>query len=177
MRCLIAACLALACGAAPAAAQQIISPEGGTIVIDGDELELLDAEQVARWIGNVDARQGDSRLLADRMDIFFSKAGSQNQADITRIEATGSVRYITPDRNARADRGVYVAQTRQIEMCGNVTIVVRGTDTVAGECLIVEPESGSTRLLTSPDDRGDRSKQRVRGVFYPSDYGEGEAQR
>ncbi|MCG8442327.1 MAG: hypothetical protein MI723_11010 [Caulobacterales bacterium] len=176
MRGLLAAVLlALLAAGAPAGAQ--ISREGGPIDITADESEFLDSERISRWSGSVDVRQGSSRLLADRMDVFFSGETGGGPGRILRIEAVGSVRYITPEENARADRGVYVAESQQIEMCGNVTLVVRGTNTLAGECLIVEPEQGRSRIIASVDNRGDRAKPRVRGVFYPSDYGEGDAQR
>ncbi len=151
------------------AAHAQISREGGPIDITADESMFLDEERMSRWIGKVDVRQGDARLLADRMDVFFAQSAGGGVGEIVKIEAVGSVTYVTPTEVARANRGVYYSGSQQIEMCGDVTLVVRNENTLTGECLIVEPEAGRSRIVAPASNKGARDRPRVRGVFFPSD--------
>lgn len=165
---LIAALGAIAAltAAAPAAAQ--IGREGGPIDITADRTEFLDGEHISRWIGRVDVRQGSARLLADRMDVHFAAdAGPGELGAIEKIEAVGSVRYEAGDEVARGDRGVYLASTEQIELTGNVTLV-RGSSTLIGERLIVDPSVGRSTIVGA---RGsaNTSSNRVRAVFSGED--------
>lgn len=161
---MVAGAAALAAASAlPASAQ--IGRQGGPIDITADETVFLDSERVSQWIGKVDVRQGDARLLADRMNVYFAEGADGGPGQIERIEAVGSVAYITEEEVARASRGVYFASSDTIEMCGDVTLVVRGQNTLAGECLVVEPSLGRSKIVGG--DRGRQSKERVRGVFFP----------
>jgi len=148
--------------ASPAQAQ--ISRQGGPIDITADSTEFVSDENVNRWVGRVNVRQGDARLLADRMDVFFTPGTDGQPRVIERIEATGSVAYVTPLEIARGDRGVYLATTEKIRLTGNVTLI-RGDSTLSGEELIIEPSVGRSSLVSSAGARGERGGERVRGVF------------
>jgi lipopolysaccharide export system protein LptA len=147
--------------AAPASAQ--IGKQGGPIDITADATEFVEADNLLRWTGKVDARQGDARLLADRMDVYFLGGADDGPGDIDRIVAAGAVAYITPEEVARGDRGVYTAANDTIELCGNVTLV-RGQNTSRGECLTVQPSVGRARLTAGT---GNASAGRVRAILYP----------
>ena len=54
------------------AAMAQISPGNGPIDISANELELVDAQHLAVWRGDVDAVQGKNRLRADVVNIYFS---------------------------------------------------------------------------------------------------------
>ncbi len=147
---------------APAAAQ--IGREGGPIDITADRTEFLDSEGVSRWIGKVDVRQGDARLVADQMDVYFKPGPNGGPGEITRIVATGSVAYITPREVARGQRGVYSLETDRMEIEGDV-VLIRGEDTLTGEKLIVEPSLGRAFLDSEASSRGVSGGDRVRAVF------------
>lgn len=153
---------ALLAVAAPAHAQ--ISRQGGPIDITADATEFVNSENVNRWVGRVNVRQGDARLLADRMDVYFSPGEDGEARVIERIVAEGSVAYVTPLEIARGDRGVYLASSETIRLTGNVTLI-RGDSTLAGEELVVEPTVGRSSLVSREDARGVRGGDRVRGVF------------
>ena len=97
--------------AAPASAQ--LSGSGGPIDITANELELIDAQRLAIWRGDVEALQGGNRMRAEQINIYFSGSGGasagapgRNWGPVTRIEATGTVYFVTPQQTARGDRGV-----------------------------------------------------------------------
>ncbi len=151
------ACVAAA-AALPASAQ--IGQQRGPIDITADSTEFVDRDRMARWVGRVDVRQGDARLLADRLDVYFAEGPDGQPGEVVRLVADGSVAYITPEETARGDRGVYSIDTDQIVLTGNVTLL-RGRDTLVGHELIVEPSVGRSRLVSTDE--------RVRAVIYPEE--------
>ncbi len=155
---------ALAIGlASPTSSLAQIGSGGGPIDLNGDRTELLEDQQIWRWIGNVDVRQGDARLLADTMDIHYAAGDDGRPADILRIVALGSVSYITADEIARADRGVYEADSGVIRLSGNLS-VLRGDDVLVGGSLTYNPSTGRS-TITAPPSGGEASSGRVRAVF------------
>ena len=156
--------------AAPAAAQ--LSRQGGPIDITADATEFLSSANVNRWIGRVNVRQGDARLMADAMDVYFTTSADGGTRQIERIEAEGSVAYITPLEIARGDRGIYAATSERITLTGNVTLI-RGDTTLAGQQLVIEPRAGRSSL-TREGDAAPSADGRVRGVFSSAGDAEGD---
>lgn len=157
--------------AAPATAQ--LSGSGGPIDITANELELIDAQHLAIWRGDVEALQGGNRMRAEQINIYFSGAGGssagapgRNWGPVTRIEATGTVYFVTPQQTARGDRGVYELASNTITMSGDV-IVAQGKSVVRGDRLVVDVKSG--RAMMASGAKGRNATGRVRGVFYPND--------
>lgn len=135
----------------PALAQ--ISSEGGPIYINSARTESLERERRVLLTGNVDIRQGDARLRADRVTIMFAQrqgaAGSEGIAGgfgaIEQIVAEGSVYYVTPELKAKGDRGVYELASDTIVMTGNVALM-RDRDVAEGERLRMEIGNRRTTL-------------------------------
>ena len=141
------------------------------IDIAADELEVLDAENRAVWRGNVEAVQGQNRMRAPSLTIFYASRGGGGQAvpgagggEIQRMEATGPVYYVTPTQNARGDAAVYEAASNTITMTGNV-VLVQDKNVVQGDRLVIDTRTNHATLVSNNRGRG---SQRVRGVFYPS---------
>lgn len=160
VRLLAMVALALAGWGGPALAQ--ISGDGGPIRIRADRTEYFDTQGISRWIGGVIVSQGQSALHAEEVDIFFDAA--QEGADpaqsrkIVRIEARGGVAYIRPTETARADMGVYVAETGLLRLTGTVSLT-RERDTLTGESLLYDPVAGE--VVVDAEETGSS----VRGQF------------
>ena len=147
------------------------------IDISADELEVLDAENRAVWRGNVEAVQGNNRLRAPVLNIFYARGGAQPAAgggQIRRMEAEGPVYYVTPDQNARGDRAVYEAGTDTVVMTGNV-VLVQGRNVVQGDRLTIDTRTNKATLVSNA--AGRTQPGRVRGVFYPGQGQPGAATR
>lgn len=147
--------------ATPALAQ--IGQRGGPIDLSGDRVEHLDDQGLIRWTGNVDVRQGEARLLADMMDVYVAKGPDGRPSEILRIEALGSVAYITVAEIARADQGVYDAATGLIELTGNLN-VLRGEDVLVGDRLTFDPATGRS-VINSATGSAPANSGRVRAIF------------
>jgi lipopolysaccharide export system protein LptA len=167
-RVLAAALIAGACGTPGALAQ--IARQGGPIDITSEELQVLDAERAAIFIGNVDARQGDARLQTQRLRVEFAP-GSGGQGlgasfgEIQRLIAEGRVFYTTPREKAAGDRGVYNVETDEITLTGNVA-VTRGDNVIAGDKIIIDVRGGRT-TISSDQAPTNGAPKRVRTVIVP----------
>lgn len=142
--------LAIAAVAAPAAIAQI-SGEGGPIRVNADTSEVMERQRQVVLIDNVDIMQGNARLRADKVTIYYGGAGETQTAgmsgfgDIESMVAEGEVFYVTPDLKATGDVGTYDAQADTITLTGEV-VLVRGEDVATGRRLVMRLEEGRTTL-------------------------------
>ncbi|MDE8651679.1 lipopolysaccharide transport periplasmic protein LptA [Novosphingobium album (ex Liu et al. 2023)] len=103
-----------------------------------DRIELQDRQDRVVLSGNVDIRQGELRLRAQRTIVALSSAGSQ---DIERVTATGGVVVTRNDQRATGDVAIYDFNKRIITMVGNATLT-RGGDTLRGNRFVIDLNSG-----------------------------------
>lgn len=158
--------------AAPAMAQ--LAASGGPIDISANELELVDAQHLAVWRGDVDALQGRSRLRADVLNVYFTGTPSKgsdasaaspgrNWGKVDHMEAEGHVFYVSPTQSARGDRAVYELASNTVTVTGDV-IVVQGQSVIHGQKLVIDVKSGHATMAASTA----AAPERVRGIFYPN---------
>jgi len=168
---LLAAVLAMA-GSGALAQSKPLAPAGRDqpIEINADSLEVQQDKQLATFNGNVDAVQGDMRLKADQLRVWYRQGGNQKPATgqqsaagspagaIVRIDALGRVFVSTPTETAQGDQGVYDVEKRTILLTGRV-VVTREKNVVRGDRLVMDLNSGQARL---------DGQNRVHGLFVPS---------
>jgi lipopolysaccharide export system protein LptA len=178
----MAAVLAAAALAAPAAAQQLATNSKAPIDVTADNLETSNSGCTYTWTGNAEALQDNARLRADVLKIINqvgrnkpSKAGAGasaagNCGDMERMEAHGSVYYVTPEQRVRANDAVYLAGSTTITMTGDV-VAVRGQNVLRGDKMIFNTDTGQGQVVGTSKGRG--AKDRPRGVFYPQQSSSG----
>ncbi len=158
----------------PARAQ--FASGGGPIDITADELEMVDAQHLAIWRGDVEALQGRNRMRADVLNIYFTGAPSptgggsgaapgRNWGKVQRVEAENKVFYISPTQTARGDHGLYEMASNTITITGDV-IVSQGQSVVHGDKLVIDVKTGHATMVSTAHGRG--APGRVRGIFYPN---------
>jgi lipopolysaccharide export system protein LptA len=160
--------------AAQQAAAQLATNSYSPVDITADELEVVQGECVSIWKGSAEALQDTSRLRADVLRAFFvpkpkaaapATAGASTGSacgDLLRMEAEGSVYYVTPDQRVRSNRAVYEANTDTITMTGDV-VAVQGQNVLRGDRMVFNTKSGQGQMIGG----GKGGKSRPRGVFYP----------
>jgi lipopolysaccharide export system protein LptA len=155
--------------AGPAYAQRLGPGSDGPVDITADELEVQNKACVSVWRGKAEALQGDTRLRADVLKAFFQSKGQANAAattsacgDLVKMEAQGSVYYVTPQQRLRGDAGVYDAQNETVTVTGDV-IAVQGQNVLRGTRMVFNTQTGEGRMVG-----GGGGGNRPRGVFYPS---------
>jgi lipopolysaccharide export system protein LptA len=143
------------------------------IEINADALEVQQEKQVAIFSGNVDATQGDMKLKADQLKVFYRQGGKAGEAPraqaaggspgaITRIEAVGRVFVSSPTQTAQGDQGIYDVERNTITLTSRV-VITQDKNVVRGDRLVMNLTTGQARM----DGQG-----RVKGLFVPNKEGQ-----
>ncbi len=141
------------------------------IEIVADELEVRQNEGLAVFRGDVDAVQGELRLTADVLNVYYggdSGAGGGaglEGGDIERVEAVGNVVVRSATDVATGQEGTYDVAAQRITLTGDV-VLTREENVLRGNRLEVDLESGVSTMQAAGE------SGRVRALFVPQS-GEG----
>jgi len=180
-------CLGLVLAAAPAMAQENAESGGGVfapgghntdqpIEITSDLLEVEQEKQVAIFIGNVDAIQGDMTLNSDRLEVFYNVEESEGEAQpeddgqtesIRSLRAEGNVVVTSPSETAKGDWADYDVAERILTLHDNV-VLNQGRNVLCGSKLDMNLNTGRSLLKGKCARSASNPKGRVQGVFFPS---------
>ncbi len=148
-------------------------PEDSPIRITSDKMTAEKGSSMVEFIGNVEATQEDSILLADSMKVYFvtDKKKSKKddaQSNITKIVSTGNVRYTAGDRKAFADEAVYTTADEVLVLKGTAPKLIQGTSFVTGKKItyfrkqdkVIVESDGQKRVeaLLNPEDKPDKKQ-------------------
>jgi lipopolysaccharide export system protein LptA len=141
------------------------------IRITSDSMVAEKGTSMVEFIGNVEATQLDSVLLADSMKVYFvtdKKKKNQAQSNITKIVSTGNVRYTAGERKAFADEAVYTTVDDVLVLKGKAPRLVTGTSFVTGKKItlyrkqdkVLVESDGQKRVeaLLNPEDKPDKKE-------------------
>jgi len=106
--------------------------------------------------GEAEIVQGSNRLRADRIEA----TGADGGRDLNRVEASGSVFFVTPNETLRGDRAVYTPGNDEVVVTGDV-ILSQGRNVLTGSRVVYNIRTENARV------EGGGSSGRVQGVFYP----------
>ena len=136
---------------------QFASNSGQDTVIDAD-----DSERVGELIiltGQVDIRQGNTRLLADK--IVLTTGGNPNvNSGIKNAVATGNFFYITPEQEVRGDKGVFDGTSDIFTVTGDV-ILLQDESVVTGNKLIYNVATEKAQVTSDCKGRKCGPRRRV----------------
>jgi lipopolysaccharide export system protein LptA len=143
------------------------------IEITADSLEVVQEQQLATFIGDVDAVQGDLVLSADLLRVYYDSQGEPaglatgSGGAIRRIEAEGHVSLASPEEAAKGDAGVYDVKARVVTLEGSV-VLTRDENVIRGDRLEMDLDQGVSRMLTAEQKNGDPgATDRVKALFTP----------
>jgi lipopolysaccharide export system protein LptA len=151
--------------AGAALAQQPSNPFGSfrhdsaqPIEITADALEVRDAENRAIFSGEVIAGQGELRLTAETVSVWYIRDGSGGESgQIERLRAEGDVFLSSGSETATGDWAEYAVTDGVVTMGGGVTLA-QGENAIKGERLTVNLNTGVGRIEGG----------RVQSVFNPA---------
>lgn len=149
-------------------AQQLL-PKGDSdqpIEIQSDRLEVLQKDKVALFEGKVEAKQGNVRLKADSMRVYYKekKAGEQNS--VSKIDVIGNVFLATPKETIQGAKGVYDVDNSRITLTDNV-IITRDKNVLKGSGLVYDLKTGRSEMKGGAAVGDKTGSGRVRGIFVP----------
>lgn len=147
------------------------------IEIIADQLEVQQDKQMATYTGKVDVVQGDMRLKADQLRIFYRQneqqgsrpAPRQAAADpatmnnsIERIEAYGNVFVSSSTETGQGDTGIYNLDQGTIVLQGKQVVLTRGQNVLRGTRMVMNLDTGVSTVEADPKQGG-----RVRTLIVP----------
>lgn len=192
-RCLGAALLALTAGGAGAAEKPltggpVLFSRDKPIEITADTLDVDQEKKTAIFDGNVDALQGDIRMKARRITVYYDNLKEEAPAaaappaepvsdpgavaampgggKIRKMVVSGPVHVSSPQETASGDNAVYDVDDARVTLTGNV-ILTRGKNIIRGSKLTINTETGRS-IIESGSSAGGATGGRVSGVFMPS---------
>jgi lipopolysaccharide export system protein LptA len=147
------------------------------IEIDADTLEVFQEKNQAIFTGNVRAIQGNTRLSADKMIVFYKSKEEKKSAattipsdpeigggsSIERIEVEGNVFLATPKETAQGKRGNYEISSNMIYLYDSV-VLTSGENTIRGDELAHNRKTSRSKI--SSNNQAEK-KHRVKSVFVP----------
>lgn len=154
-RTLLTAAFALGLAAVPTIGDAQSFQGGQPIMWGADEVSRTPAVLSLR--GRAELTQGDNRIRADRVE------GTISNGDLTRVEASGNVYFVTPEQTIRGDRAVYTPANDTIVLTGDV-ILTQGQNVMTGGRLIYNTRTEAAEMDGATGGR-------VQGVFYPERSG------
>ena len=115
---------------------------GEPVEMRADTLEVDNTTGESVFTGNAVLAQGDMRLAAPQIRIFYAAAGDGR---IERLEASGGVTLVTAEEEAEAQSAVYNVIDGTVRMRGAV-ILTQGPNVLSGDQLDVNLRTGQGRM-------------------------------
>ncbi len=160
------------------------------VKINAAELEVHDKDKMAVFSGDVHLVQGDTSMRSSKLVVFYddqpppptpapkSGKGAQASAQITpqqnqqikRVEAKGSVIVTQKDQTATGNEGIFDMRANTVTMLGNV-LISQGPNVIKGDKLTVNMTTGDAQVTAATT--CDKPPCRVTGVFDPSKMKQG----
>jgi len=159
-------------GAPTAAFAQFSTNGSDPIILDADDASTSNGLIVLT--GQADIRQGDVRLLADKVQIFTdsSDSGLVTTSGFSRMVATGNFYYITPEQEVRGDKGVYSQADDSFIVTGDV-VLLQEDSVVTGERLNYNLTTREAKVVGGCNGRKCGKGRRVSILIRNSDSAQG----
>jgi len=126
------------------------------LTVRADFLDYFDEGSKASYRGHVKLQMETTTLEGDKMDVYFSRVGTDQESEVERTTAEGHVVVIQPGRRATGEHGEYLAGPGKIVLTGgppNIYDMEKGFTTgrrltvfVHDDRLLVEGGDGAPSL-------------------------------
>lgn len=138
--------------------------------IEADRMESDQKTESVLFVGNVEAKQGDLAIKAERMTVFYQQsqpvAAKTSAAEagraIDRLTASGEVEIVKQNWAATGDQLEYLSRDRKIILTGN-TKVWQDNNLVTGDRIVLYLDEGKSVVERKSTGEGER----VKAFFYP----------
>ena len=156
---IVALGLALPMMFAATAQAQFSTGSSAPINISADNADYQGTTTILK--GGVDVRQGDVRVLTDKMTIISEAGGSLTNNGFNRVVAQGNFYYLTPEQNVRGNMGVYTRSTDTFVVTGDVILKQEDGNVITGDKLFYNLSTKNVKVVGTCKGRKCGSKGRV----------------
>lgn len=145
----------------PSASAQFSSDNNAPVTGSADDVDYR--PNLTIFSGQVDVRQGEVRILCDRMRVHTDGRDDSGNAigGASKIEAIGNFFYLTPEQEVRGDKGIYLKSDESFTVTGNVILLQGEGSVVTGDKLVYDLKTRNAKVKGSCKGRKCGSKGRV----------------
>lgn len=111
------------------------------VEVTADNLSVNQNDGTAIFTGNVLIGQGQMRLSAPKVQVYYNEEGDR----IERMQASGGVTLVSGEDAAEAANADYNIDTGMIHMGGNV-LLVQKQSALTAERMVVDTKAGTARM-------------------------------
>lgn len=111
------------------------------VEVTADQLNVSQADGTAVFTGNVVVGQGEMRLTAPTVRVFYS----EDTGDVSRMEASGGVTVVSGAEAAESQQADYDVSSGVIVMTGNV-LLTQGRNALTSERMEVNLTDNTARM-------------------------------
>lgn len=111
------------------------------VEVTADNLSVDQNDGTAVFTGNVLIGQGQMRLSAPRVQVYYNEGGNR----IQRMQASGGVTLVSGDDAAEAREADYDIDSGMIHMRGDV-LLVQKKSALTAQTMVVDTKSGTARM-------------------------------
>lgn len=112
------------------------------VEVTSDQLNVDQSDGTAIFTGNVVIGQGEMRITARRVDVFYETVNGETTGRIQRMLATGDVVMVNGAEAAEGERAEYTIDTGNVVMTGDV-LLTQGQNALSGDRLVIDLDTGT----------------------------------
>ena len=121
------------------------------IVVEADQMSSTEESNTVLFLGNVDAKQGDLRILSDEMTVYYHEAATSDkeastEQKIEKLVCVGDVELSSKDWLGTSDQMIYYSGNRKVLLVGNAK-AWQGENMVAGEKIVYYIDEGRSEVV------------------------------
>jgi len=121
------------------------------VYVEADQMSSTEASNSVLFSGNVDAQQGDLRILSDEMTVFYHEDATQDDSagtrqKIERLVCVGNVELSTEEWLGTSDKMIYYSENRKIYLIGNAK-AWQDENMVSGDQIVYYIDEGRSEVV------------------------------
>jgi lipopolysaccharide export system protein LptA len=121
------------------------------IVVEADQMSSTEESNTVLFLGNVDAKQGDLRILSDEMTVYYlEEATADKEASteqkIDKLVCVGNVELSSADWLGTSDQMIYYSGNRKVLLVGDAK-AWQGENMISGEKIVYYIDEGRSEVV------------------------------
>ena len=135
----------------------VLHPAVGTaekeppIVVEADQMSSTEESNTVLFLGNVDAKQGDLRILSDEMTVYYHEEATADkeastEQKIDKLVCVGNVELSSAEWLGTSDQMIYYSGNRKVLLVGNAK-AWQGENMISGEKIVYYIDEGRSEVV------------------------------
>ena len=121
------------------------------IVVEADQMSSTEESNTVLFLGNVDAKQGDLRILSDEMTVYYhedanAKKEASTEQKIEKLVCVGNVELSSTDWLGTSDQMIYYSGNRKVLLIGNAK-AWQEQNMISGEKIVYYIDEGRSEVV------------------------------